>query len=396
MRLISSFLLGLLRITKTRAVGDLLPFDLKLEEPCNTDRRRFFNNRVRGCFLAGDARASENTALAGMHTIFVRLHNHYAKQLRAQNPWWSSNLIFQTTRKIVVAILQHITYDQWLPVIINLPKYRRYNPRLNPAIRNEFSTAAFRFGHSLVKNAFQQLNKCFNSVQQPIPIRDTFFNLKSIFARGIESTMFGLIGNLSETVDTKFSASIGRDLFIPPLEKGFQNLAALNIQRGRDHGIPSYTTLVRFCHNRRVKTFRDFREIRNKTARRRLREVYKSVKNYIDPFPALLAETPRNGKIIGPTLQCLIRKQFLLLRNGDRFYFEKRGQFSKRQLREIKKMTLAKVMCLTLRGIVSIQDDVFKAFDSCQNRRRSCNDLDFLDISKFRKKTKHPQMRHFA
>ena len=195
--------------------------------------------------------------------------------------------------------------------------------------------------------------------------------------------MFGLIGNLSETVDTKFSASIGRDLFIPPRQRGFQNLAARNIQRGRDHGIPSYTALIRFCHRRRVRSFRDFKEIRNKQTLRRLRKVYKSVKNYIDPFPALLAEAPTNGKIIGPTLQCLIRKQFLLLRDGDRFYYEKRRQFSKSQLKEIKKMTLAKVMCLTLRDIVSIQEDVFKLFDLQKNRQRSCKDLDFLDISEF-------------
>ena len=186
---------------------------------------------------------------------------------------------------------------------------------------------------------------------------------------------------MSETVDTKFSASIGRDLFIPPHQRGFQNLAALNIQRGRDHGIPSYTALIRFCHKRRVRSFRDFKEIRNKRSRRRLRKIYKSVKHY--PFPALLTEAPTNGKIIGPTLQCLIRNQFLLLRDGDRFYYEKRRQFSKSQLKEIKKMTLAKVMCLTLRNIVSIQEGVFKLFDLRKNRRRSCKDLDFLDISEF-------------
>ena len=153
----------------------MLPCDLKPHEPCNTDRRRFFNNSLRGCFLAGDTRVSENTALAGMHTIFVRLHNHYAKQLRERNPRWSSNLIFQTTRKIVVAVVQHITFKEWLPIIIRVPKYRGYNPRLNPGIRNEFATAVFRFGHTLIKSAFQQLNKHFNNVRRPITIRNTFF-----------------------------------------------------------------------------------------------------------------------------------------------------------------------------------------------------------------------------
>lgn len=113
---------GLLWIKRTSRAGALLPCDLKPHEPCNTDRRRFFNNSLRGCFLAGDTRVSENTALAGMHTIFVRLHNHYAKQLRERNPRWSSNLIFQTTRRIVVTVVQHITFKEWLPIIIRVPK----------------------------------------------------------------------------------------------------------------------------------------------------------------------------------------------------------------------------------------------------------------------------------
>ena len=374
---------GLLRVTRTR-VGDLLPFDLELDEPCNEDRERFFNRRNRGCFLGGDVRASENTALAGMHTIFVRLHNHYARRLRRLNRRrWSSERIFQETRKIVVAIVQQITYNEWLPEIIqDLPDYS-YNPRADASIRNVFGSAAFRFGHTLVKNAFQQLNPNFNDTRAPIPIRNTFFDMTSIFRDGIEPTMFGLIANLSETVDTRFSASIGRDLFIPPREKGFQNLAALNIQRGRDHGIPSYTKFVEFCFRRRVRSFNDFREIRDRRALRLLRQVYGSVDNYIDIFPALLAEEPANGKLLGPTLQCIIRSQFLNLRDGDRFFFENAGQFTPRQLSEIKKMTLARVMCLTMRNIVSIQDNVFKVFEGNRNRP-SCDNFDYLDIEQFR------------
>ena len=372
----------MLRVTRTR-VGDLLPFDLELDEPCNEDRERFFNRRNRGCFLGGDVRASENTALAGMHTIFVRLHNHYAQRLRQLNRRWSSERIFQETRKIVVAIVQQITYNEWLPEIIQDLPYYRYNPSADASIRNSFGTAAFRFGHTLVKNAFQQLDPNFDDVRAPIPIRNTFFDMTSIFRDGIEPTLFGLIANLSETVDTRFSASIGRDLFIPPREKGFQNLAALNIQRGRDHGIPSYTKFLETCFRRRVRSFNDFREIRNRTALRLLREVYGSVDNYIDPFPALLAEEPANGKLLGPTLQCIIRLQFINLRDGDRFFFENVGQFTPKQLTEIKKMNLARVMCLTLRNIVSIQNNVFKVFKGNRNRP-SCANFNYLEIEKFR------------
>ena len=45
-----------------------------------------------------------------MHTIFMREHNRLAEQLSRLNPHWSEERLFQTTRKIVGALVQQITY----------------------------------------------------------------------------------------------------------------------------------------------------------------------------------------------------------------------------------------------------------------------------------------------
>jgi hypothetical protein len=104
-----------------------------------------------GCFLAGDIRSNEQVGLLVMHTMWFRQHNFIARQLRHLNRLWSDETVFQETKKIVGAIMQHISYVEWLPKVVGslgmeeLGPYRGYNPRVNPTITNEFATAAMRY-----------------------------------------------------------------------------------------------------------------------------------------------------------------------------------------------------------------------------------------------------------
>ena len=104
-------------------------------------------------------------------------------------------------------------------------------------VSNGFITAEFTFGHTLVPNFFSQLNPDFTKARRPLSVRESFFNNIPIFENGIEETVRRLFGNQeeAENFDATFSESIAKILFIPPSESGFQNLVALNIQRGRDH-----------------------------------------------------------------------------------------------------------------------------------------------------------------
>ena len=118
------------------------------------------------CFLAGDQRANEQPGLTVLHTFLMREHNHIASDLRNINPHWSLETVYQETRRIVIAIIQHITYNEFLPRILGPDTMRRfslslepsgyhrhYDPTCSAAIYNEFSAAAFRFGHSMIQPA---------------------------------------------------------------------------------------------------------------------------------------------------------------------------------------------------------------------------------------------------
>ena len=59
------------------------------------------------------------TALMAMHAIWVREHNRIANYLHVLNPYWNDEKLFQEARKIVAAMMQHITYNEWLEVLFN-------------------------------------------------------------------------------------------------------------------------------------------------------------------------------------------------------------------------------------------------------------------------------------
>lgn len=147
---------------------------------------------------------------------------------------------------------------------------------------------------------------------------------------------------------------------------------------------------------KRKSTFDGYKkEISNKNLKDKLQFVYNSTDNHVDLFAAGYAETPINGKLVGPTFQCIIRLQFKKLRDGDRFWFERRGVFTRRQRYELRKMTMAKVLCLTLKGMVSVQRDVFKVFDTSKNRRVCCEGIPELSIMAWREKNRAYYERYY-
>lgn len=126
------------------------------------------------------------------------------------------------------------------------------------------------------------------------------------------------------------------------------DLLALDIQRGRDHGLPGYVKYREICGLGSVRNFADLRQhFTNPDVADLLGQLYRHVDD-IDLFIAGSSERPLPGAIVGPTFACIIGEQFRRLKEGDRFWYENGGletSFTASQLAEIKKIRLSKVLC---------------------------------------------------
>lgn len=374
---------GYLKITRPRY---LLPFvESPFKPPLNLCQ--LFG----GCFNAGDFRVNEQIALVAMHTLWVREHNRIADILHQINKHWDAETVYQETRKIVGAMLQHITYNHYLPKILGdhaLPPYHGYT-NVHPGVLNAFATSAFRFGHSMVRPKFAMLDANFDPVAPDVPLINAFFNNKLVQREGIEPVLLGLLANESQGTNREMAAGLTKHLFQQPeSEHGF-DLAALNIQRGRDHGLPGYGAWRRECNLSHADIFQETSyEIKNATSRQILHDLYEDVE-YADLWVAGLAEDSLPGAIVGPTLHCIIKEQFRRLRDGDRFWFENKGLFTEEQFDEIIKTSLSRVLCDNVFGIVSVQRDAFIAATD-ELKRVECTQIPGLDLSKWEQNLPSP------
>ena len=320
-------------------------------------------------FAAGDERVNEQPGLTVMHTLWLREHNRVADQLQTINPCWSDERLYQEARNIVAAQMQKITYYDFLPIIFGdhistyVPRYKGYDPFVDASIPNSFAGAAFRFGHSLVRAQLLRLGQNYSTLSiGHLNLSGAFFNPQTYFeSLGTDPIARGLMVELSSPADEFLSSVLTTRLFPRRLQGLGGDLASLNIQRGRDHGLPSYRTWQKFCQ--RVFPGETVAFSPKHGTEEVLRRLYgeEGFRNGMDLWVGGLAEQRLPRAQVGPTLACIIGLSFSRLRDGDRFWFEHKYTFSAEQRTEIMKASLGALVCWNGDSIHTIPRNVFVA-----------------------------------
>ncbi len=304
-------------------------------------------------FLAGDERANENLALTTMQTLLVREHNFWADSIKSGDPTLNDDGIYERARAIVVGELQCITYRDFIPIFLgpnSLTPYTGYKSTVDPRVSLAFSTAGFRVGHTFLPPLLNRLNVKNKSLGD-VTLDNALFQPQQITKFGIEPYLRGLARQIPQEVDVSIIDGV-RNFFTGP-GTGF-DLAALNIQRGRDHGIPSYNQ-VRIDYGLAPRA--SFAEVTsNLDFQARLASAYSSPDD-IDLWVGCLAEDHVNGGLVGETMWTIFKEQFERTRDGDRFWYE--SYLDATTLALVQQQTLGAMIKRNTPISSEMQDEVF-------------------------------------
>ncbi|XP_069122308.1 peroxidase-like [Argopecten irradians] len=351
------------------------------------------------CQDAGDKRVNVVPNLGAVHLLWVREHNRVVKILASHNPSWDDDRLFYEGRKIVIAMMQHIVYNEYLPIILNSTYLDWFQLTLRPTgysylytdtadatVANVFGVAAFRFGHSQITNIQAQYSPS-HVPTNTVPIEKTFHRphmCEDMKGKGGEGVLRWLSNARATKSDRFFETGIRNKLFPDP-KGNAMDLPAINVNRGRDHGIPPYNVWREWCHLPQAKTFQagvtGGLKHHTSSAAAALKSVYKHPDD-IDLYAGAMSETSIKGGIVGPTFACIIAYQFQQVKIGDRFWYEnnlgKRG-LNPDQLNEIRKYSLSKVICNNIE-VTKMQPRAFRTV-SANNQRIDCSKIPDVDLS---------------
>lgn len=393
--------------------------------------------------IAGDVRANENIALTAVHTLFVREHNRIVDALPIDLP---EELKFQIARRIVTAEIQYITYTEFLPALgIHLPPYPGYDPDVDATLSNEFATVGYR-AHSMLHGTIDALatpdelsplrldsirsegievNEEGQDVELEIPLNVVFGNPDLLETVGLEPVLRGLASERQYRNDEMIDNQLRSVLFqvpgpdvadpsgcldgqeLPGCFRGVLDLGAIDIQRGRDHGIPAYNDL-RAAYGLSPKPsftaitgefsqeypggaadwiddpgILDFTQlldadgqavepgseaedeevvtaVRRATLAARLAAIYGTV-DRLDGFVGMLSEQHFPGTEFGELQLAIWTRQFEALRDGDRFFYlnDPSLQIIEERYGVDYRHTLAQVIEMNS-NVTGLQDDVFR------------------------------------
>ena len=337
--------------------------------------------------------------LASVHTLWLREHNRLAAEISTASPGLGDQDIYQVARRILIAEMQNIVYDEYLPVVLGedtMSRYKialssdhskqtKYDDKIDPSITNSFATAAYRFGHSMIQGLIKMLSTATYNQEKEFQLRDHYFNMENYLlnsGEGMEQLLAGLINQPAQDMD-RFVTEEATNFLFPEQGNNFgSDLVARNIQRGRDHGLPGYNKWREECGLKEIKSMSSSSRPREISSSNwaLLQSLYSSPDD-IDLFVAGLAEEKVTGGLTGKTFNCIKARQFSALQTGDRFFFTHKrqaGSFSTSQLREIRGRRLRDVICDNT-DITSTRENVFLLTGDFKD----CSSANVLDITKF-------------
>ncbi|MBU1335926.1 MAG: heme peroxidase [Alphaproteobacteria bacterium] len=226
-------------------------------------------------FIVGDGRGNENIVLTAVHTIFHGEHNRQVDEimhtlieqgdLAFLNEWllvdvtamptspqglvWDGERLFQAARFSTEMVYQHLVFEEFVRAITPQidPFVFSNSVEIDAAIFEEFAQVVYRFGHSMLNETVETLHLLPNGTASAAEqdLMAAFLNPVMFDQQGQTGTEYdaqvaagailrGMTRQAGNEIDEFMTGALRNNLVGLPLD-----LAALNMARARETGIPS-------------------------------------------------------------------------------------------------------------------------------------------------------------
>lgn len=182
--------------------------------------------------------------MATIRLVWIRWHNFLADIVFANSASLSDEAIYLEARKLTVAVMQHIVFDEWLPVLLgdHLPHYSGYNHKTDPQISHLFDSISYLYMYSLVNSYVFKLNTdCAKDFRYSLVRTCNIYQDYETCLNngGLDQMLNGMLLQSAHKDDHTFVEDI-RSYAPGPLDGTKQDLIAILLQQSRDFDIPSY------------------------------------------------------------------------------------------------------------------------------------------------------------
>ncbi|XP_025198974.1 peroxidase-like isoform X2 [Melanaphis sacchari] len=347
------------------------------------------------CFEGGDPRINQHFGITSYSVVFTRFHNVVADKLQKINPQWSDEVLYQETRKFLGALNQLIVYRDYLPILLGESFIERtglklnhhvrtiYNPSIMPQLSIEFAGGAFRVPHNTVASVYNYIDKNYTTINSSKLNEWMWIPDPLVEGKNLDDIVRGMTVTPGRYYTPSYNYLISNFMFHHQFF-GDQDLLAVDIQRGRDVGLPPYTKMREWCNLPKICSFEELSNFLSSDDVETLKELYASVHD-IDLLVGALLEPPIDGGTVGPTAQCIIADVFYRIRYGDRYFFDvsnQAGSYSSAQLKTLRHLDLGHVFCATT-DMEEVPANIFKpsARSRTVNMVKCKDHLSKLDLS---------------
>ena len=232
-----------------------------------------------------------------------------------------------------------------------LPRYdpaTSFRTDIDPRVSNVFSAAAFRFGHTQLSERLTFVDA--DGTATRLPLQACFFNPACLREHGLDAVFRGLASEPSQTIDAQVTDAVRKFLIEAPGDEVLLDLGAINVQRGRDRGLPPYRAL-RSAFGLENKPLDELLPADVIAA---YRHADGEIPDGIDAWVGMISEAPYGEGMVGELIHAILVEQFTLLRDGDPFYFERAGRFDPETLAWLNDIRLSDLIAWNT-GITSMQ-----------------------------------------